>query len=398
MSRPIERKTDFLPWLALLFIAVLALPPLVVEPLPIDFVKRDSPALDWSGKWLVVVAMLASLFLWTRRIRNDEPQAAVLVGLFALLAAAMTAVHWYLVDVGHEGWQRTMYLNILNHKGDDFGSLRIPHAFRPLPYGFTRTLEWLTGDWIFACLVYRWFFTFWFVAGCYRFARLWVPPFWALATLQPVAALYPLSVWYYWGQLTDPLSHALFVLALIYAVEDRVYLLAVTLGLGVLAKETVLLVVPAYYAAHWRKGLPAILKAAMLGTVCVAAFLAARLPHGWYPGYQKINGTEQLMIRENLGLEKQHGISEEMRFANYWHPAVFVVPFVPFILWGWRRLDSRLQALCLVLPPLVLLSNLCFGWMYESRNYMPLLPVLGTAALAGLVAPTDSSFREPTNL
>jgi hypothetical protein len=304
----------------------------------------------------------------------------------------MTAVHWYVVDFNHESWQRTMYHDILNHKGDDYGTLRVPHAFRALPYGFTRSLEWLTGDWTFACIVYRWFFTFWFVAGCYRFARLWLRPLWALATLLPVAALYPLSVWYYWGQLTDPLSHALFVLALIYTVQDRVFLLAVALGLGVLAKETVLLVVPAYYAAHWRKGLPALLKAALLGAVCVAAFLAARLPYSWSlpdneQGYQKINGNQTLMIRENLGLEKQYGISEDMRLANYWHPAVFVLPFVPFILWNWRRLDGRLLALCIVLPPLVLFSNLCFGWMYESRNYMPLLPVLGTAALAGLVAP-----------
>jgi hypothetical protein len=400
MIRPTERKTDFLPWLALFLIAALALPPLLLEPLPVDFIKRDSAALDWSGKWLVWVAMLASLVLWTRRIRHNEPRAADLVVLFAVLAAAMTAIHQHIVDVVHEGWQRTMYLDILNHTGDDFGSLRIPHAFRPLPYGFTRSLEWLTGDWTFACLVYRWFFTFWFVAGCYRFARLWLRPLWALATLLPVIALYPLSVWYYWGQLTDPLSHALFVLALIYAVQDRVSLLAVALGLGVLAKETVLLVVPAYFAAQWRKGLPAILNTALLGAVCVAAFLAARLPYGWYPGYQKINGTEQLMVRENLGLEKQYGISEDMRLANYWHPAVFVLPFVPYILFGWRRLDGRLQALCLVLPPLVLLSNLCFGWMYESRNYMPLLPLLGTAALAGVVSPNvrrhDGDVSAPT--
>jgi hypothetical protein len=37
--------------------------------------------------------------------------------------------------------------------------------------------------------------------------------------------------------------------------------------------------------------------------------------------------------------------------------------------------------LFLTLVPLVLASNLCFGWMYESRNYLPLVPLLATMAL-----------------
>ena len=40
-----------------------------------------------------------------------------------------------------------------------------------------------------------------------------------------------------------------------------------------------------------------------------------------------------------------------------------------------------------MLTPLVLLSNLCFGWMYE-WHYVPLLPLLGTAALFA-IAPTE---------
>jgi hypothetical protein len=35
----------------------------------------------------------------------------------------------------------------------------------------------------------------------------------------------------------------------------------------------------------------------------------------------------------------------------------------------------------LVLMPLLLASNLCFGWLYESRNYVPLLPLLTALAL-----------------
>ena len=74
------------------------------------------------------------------------------------------------------------------------------------------------------------------------------------------------------------------------------------LALGVLAKETVVLMVPTYLACNWRKGLPALARTAVLAVVCILAFLAVRIPLGWRPGYQKINGTEALMIGSNLGL------------------------------------------------------------------------------------------------
>jgi len=58
--------------------------------------------------------------------------------------------------------------------------------------------------------------------------------------------------------------------------------------------------------------------------------------------------------------------------------------FLPFIAFGWRRIDGRLKAIFLTLTPLMLLVNLCFGWMYESRNYMPLVPLLATMAAVGM--------------
>ena len=104
-----------------------------------------------------------------------------------------------------------------------------------------------------------------------------------MATLGILVILYPLSVHYYLGQLTDPLSHALFVLALIYVVQDRWLALAATLALGVLAKETAV-VVPAYWLCTWRRGWPAFLKTTVLGVACVTAFLGCggcRSAGGW---------------------------------------------------------------------------------------------------------------------
>jgi hypothetical protein len=379
---------DALPWVGLLLLAELSLPPLLLQRAPVGCVSPySSPEVVWAVKAAVVVAMFAAIRVAVWVTSRDDEWAIWAEVPLVVLAGLMTAFHWYRVDSNEytAAWQQNLYLGILNHT---YGA---PHVFRALPYGFTRSLEQITGDWTFSCVAYRWFFSWWFVWGCYRCARLWFSGPLSLLTLLPVAALYPLSVWYYWGQLTDPLSHTLFVFAALWAVRDRTALLAASLFLGVLAKETAMLMVPAYWACYWRGGVRPVLKAAALGAVCVAAFLAARLPLGWHPGYGQINGTEALMVLDNLGFPPpdrpyQPGAPILM---NYLHPALFVLPFVPFIAFAWRRIDARLLALVVVLAPLVLLSNLCFGWMYESRNYMPLLPLLGTAALFAVATPID---------
>jgi len=377
----LPRLRAVLPWLGLVLVAAVALPPLLLERPAVQPVEAySSPLLAWASKAVVLLAMVAAIHAAGWLASVDDPWAIWVELPLVLMAVLMTAWHWYWRDSVAElaVWQRQMYFDILNH------SREAPHQFRALPYGFARTLEHLTGDWTFACLAYRWFFTYWFVWGCYRFARLWLPVGLSLFTLVPVGLLYPASVWYYWGQLTDPLSHALFVFALLCMVRDQTALLAGSLALGVLAKETVVLLVPVYWACYWCGGLRPLLKAAALGMACVAAFLAARVPFGWRPGgYEKINGTEALMVFDNLGIGAPLYRAAAPLAMNYLQPALFVLPFVPFIVWGWPRIDRRLKVMCLTLTPLLLLSNLCFGWLYESRNYMPLLPLLGTAAVVG---------------
>jgi hypothetical protein len=359
-------------WLGLGLTALLSLGPLVLETRPVDFVVGPSDV----GRGLVAAALLLAVAVraWAD---HREGESAWPVLAFAVLAAGLTVVHWFMVDryPVKADWQRRYYLDILNHTAD------APHNFRPLPYGFARLLERLSGDWWFACIAYRWFFTFWFVWAAYRLARLVHAPRRALLTLLPLAALYPLSVAYYSGQLTDPMSHALMVLAVIYTVEDRPAALAAALALGVMAKETAVLVVPAYFACWWRRGWRTWLISAGLGAVCVAAFLAVRLPAGWLSARHNINGIDGLMVGTNLGIGTPRFIGAAPVWMNYLHPLLFVGVLVPVLVWRWADLDVWLRTVCLVLTPLLLLSNLCYGWLYESRNYMPLVPLLATLAL-----------------
>jgi hypothetical protein len=345
--------------------------------------------LDWLSKAAVVLALGAVLVLRLALDHRTEPHAVRDGLLLLLLAGGMAVCHYFMVDSQPlpAAWQKELYLGLLGHTFDS-----APHRYRPLPYGFVRLLERITGDWPFSCMAYRTFFSFWFVWAWLRFARLFLPPRPALLTLLVLLPLYPLSIARYQGQLTDPLSHFLFALGLICVVQDRRGPLALALALGVLAKETAVLLVPVYLAYHRRGRGRALLTTAWLGMVGVAAFLAARLPLGWRPGYGDLNGTTGLMVGTNLGIGPPLALTTVPLVENYLHIAAFFGAFVPVLAWRWRRIDPRLRVLCLTAPPLVLASNVCFGWLYESRNYVPLLPLLTTATVAALTASGEKSF------
>jgi hypothetical protein len=372
-------------------VAAVSLAPLLLEPLPVTFVAPwHDPAAAWASKLLVLLLMVLALVARAVFAAPRERGAvAVVVGL-ALVAAILAFCHEILVDAKHYwplrspqdyfNWhiQRTLYLSILNC---GLGGLDIPHAFRPLPYGFTRALELVTGDWLFACRAYRWFFTFWFLDGYYRFVRLFHPRPQALLALSAYVVLYPVSIYGYSGQLTDPMSHVSFAFAYLYVVQNRWALLAGVLALGTLAKETVVAVIPAYAAAYWRGGRRTLAVTSLLTLAFAAAYLGARLPYGWRPGNRWMNGVGDLMFWSNLGFYNAQGLTSISPATGAWHLFFFVIVFLPFVALHWRRTDHRLKSLFLVVTPLILGSSVCYSWLYESRNLVPLLPLLTTMAL-----------------
>jgi hypothetical protein len=365
--------------LSLGLLAALTVIPLLLEPSRNALLEPyASTATTFFVAISVLLLMGLALAIRAGLDRATETHAGLKIVLFAVLAGAMTLVHWFEVDRDPwmSDWQHRIYLQQFN------GQPEAPHNYRPLPHGFVCLVERLTRNWDFACLSYRWFFTFWFVWASYRLARRYLNPHRALLTLTPLVLLYPLSVLCYAGQLTDPLSHSLFVLAFLYLLEDRPFALMAALALGVAAKETVVLVAPAYLACYWRRGWRTWWITAALGGACVAAYLAARLPLGWSLSYGNINGAG-LMIGRNLGFGPRPAEDRPV-WENYLHVLLFVGIFLPVIVWRWRVLDARLRVLMLVVVPLLLLSNVCFGWLYESRNYMPLVPLLATACGAAL--------------
>jgi len=376
----------------LLLLALVSLPPLLAGWRGDWANPNASAAAEFAAKAAVLLAMLAFI-LWAA-----GPTRATLVAL--VLAAALAGVHRIQVDGGDQAqeFQRELYTGILRLGPASDGSC-VPHSYRPLSYGFTRTLELATGDWVFACITYRWFFQFWFLWGAYRLSALYVTS--GAALLAPVvcALYYPLSVRNYLGQLTDPISHALFALGLVWVVQDRRGLLLGALALGVLAKETAVLLIPAYVACQWRQGRRAVLWSAVFVVVSAVAFVAPRWPLGWRPG-ASLNGVSgTFLFWLNFDPRESHRAGTTLA-ERWFHPLAFLVPFLPFAAWGWRRFPPSLRALALTVPTLIIGVHVSMSWSYESRNYMPAVPVLATLfvhALApgrGLTDPASGAANE----
>src|SRR5262249_49350217 len=159
------------------------LAPLLFEPtprLPLPPFSRISTSL--AGLVFLAFAAIA-VTIQTRFEKSNYRTALFLAG-----AMILANVHIWMVDVhpAAADWQRTLYYDILNAKRDDVdGQYRAPHQFRPLPYGFTRTLELLTHSRPFASFLYRAFFYYWLLWAAFQLARQFHTNARALLTLVP---------------------------------------------------------------------------------------------------------------------------------------------------------------------------------------------------------------------
>lgn len=378
--RVASRHNPVITAVGLTLLALVTVVPLLLAAWPMmDLAPLPSVALRGVAKAGVLLVLGLVLLARASFDRRTERHPFALALLFLGLAEGMTGMHLDIVDsdLRRVDWQRdVIYPDVLNHVGG-----QVPHSYRPLPYGFVRLIEVLTHDWLFAVVVYRWFFTWWFLWASYRLARRYHGPVMSLGVVVPIVLLYPASIWYYWGQLADPLSHALFILSVLYALENRPVAFIASLALGVAAKETVVLMVVAYVACRGRLSPRTVAVALGAGLACMAAYLAVRLAACWRPGFANVNGLDALMIGTNLGIGEPIAFTTVPLWMNYFHPLLFIGPFVPPIVAQYRQIDPALRRVVFSLVPPLLASNLCFGWLYESRNYMPAVPLLGTAAL-----------------
>ena len=213
-----------------------------------------------------------------------------------------------------------------------------------------------------------------------------------MALIGVYALYYPLSIWYYYGQIIDPLFHFLFVLGMLFCLERRPVLLLLILLPGMLTKESIILVVPLLYLFHPSRS--TLLQSAALIALCLALFVFVWLLFGFDASYQSINGTVQSMVWSNLGFPHGSAISSVSVFQRYLHPLLFIGIWLAVICFFRKQLPRPLFFSCIYLAVSVFTTNLVFGWNYESRNFVPAL-VLLLPAVAMIVRTRRSAPNIP---
>jgi hypothetical protein len=335
---------------------------------------QEFPGWQIVGR-VFLIAVIAGVVLAISRLDPEKGVAKVIRYCgFVLLAALLTDMHFFTVDIVRLGWQIEQYNGILRH------NYLPPDQYRFLPQG---TLWWMTlcnGDFVFSYLVYRFFFTFLVCQSIYIFARLYLVPRDAVIVVLLYAAFYPLSTRYYYGNLLDPMLHAVMLAALTCCQRRQFWQLFWLFVLGMFIKETMLLIIPCYYLmnpeAFRLRDSRILWRLALLVVAGLGVFLACRIPFHFNFDFKTLNRTDALMVYSNLGLARGTNWSTVSVFQRYLHPILFIFMWLPLIIWRWKLLPPSLFGTALYLAAAFYLTNLCFGWNHESRNFIPVLIVL----------------------
>ncbi len=321
------------------------------------------------------VAGLLLCFLIYRfeRTRLSARRAFTLVFLVFLLTSVTNNIHRFYVDHGslsarqsNLAWQLETQEQVIR-----LSPSVAPHSYRFLPNSLVRWLELAGLNYEAARDIYRLFFGLLLFYAIYRYARLFTSFAGALLAMLLVAVLYPISFEYYAGQLTDPLSHLSFVLAFIFLETGDFALLLTTLVIGSLAKETVL-ALTGYYLLFCRREPRFVSKAVALAAACGTAYFGVRafVLDGIGPyRYEQVSGVAPGHLWANLT-------------GGRWFPLFILTAgaLMPFLVLNWKETPLRLKQLVLFLLPVLFASSALFGWLYEARNFMPLVIVLAVIA------------------
>lgn len=331
---------------------------------------------EWRTHWAlgagyIIAALVCLCFYRTESRRGlDRSRNLILVILIVLLTCFVNQIHHYFVDQGalfsyatNLVWQERLQMHVAK-----LNPAVAPHSYRFLPNGIVLWMQLLRINFDAARDIYRWICGLFLFYAIYRYARLYTDYLGAILALLLVAVVYPMSFESYAGQLTDPLSHLSFVLAFIFLeTGDFEYLLA-TLLIGSLAKETVL-ALSGFYVLFCYRDKRYLAKAVTLCVASLAAYFGVR--------FLVLHGTMQ--YGQVSGVQPEH-ILDNLSKPDWPMAAAILLAYLVFLVLGWKETPGSLKRLALYLIPVLLVSNVFFGWLRETRNYMPAVFVLSVIA------------------
>ncbi len=333
-----------------------------------------------------LIAFLICYAIYHReKLRIGRKRALALVFLVFLLTSTVNFMHKVTVDENLSFFPDRSNLQWQIWVQDatiDLSPSVLPHSYRFLPNAVVRWMQMGGIGYPAARNLYRLVFGLLLFYALYRYARLYTDYLGALIAMLLTAVIYPISFQQYAGQLTDPMSHLSFLLCFIFLqVGDFPSFLSAML-IGSLAKETVL-AMAGYYVLFCRSEKTYRLRSMVVYIAAAVAYFGVRL----------------LVLKGHVGYQAISGVPAEHVLLNWrsqpWRPLFLLTAgaLLPFLVLGWKETPAVLKRLTFFLLPVLFVSNLVFGWLQETRNYMPLVFVLSVVAGRFLSAQFRSSTK-----
>ena len=356
-------------------LALIAVLPVLLH-WPANDPRKSRGVLAWQLASLVAAAICYLLYKREAR-RSSHEEASWTIYSIVVLTLITNSVHAFAVDgssadgLSNLTWQTTLH----NHVIQLLPGV-LPHSYRFLPNGIVRWMEMSSVPFSTARDIYRFFCNFVLFYTLYRFARLYTKWKGAMTTMLLVAVVYPVSFEGYRGQLTDPFSHASFLLAFFFLATDEFPLFLVTLLIGSMAKETIL-GLAGFYLLFCRRDRRFAAKSIALAISAGLLTLGIRL--------YVLKNT--LQYRDISNVDPSHVITNLMQ--GNWVLPLFLTSlvFVPFLVLSWKTTPVFLRNLAVYLLVILFLSSLLFSWLTESRNMMPAVFVTALIAARYMTGP-----------
>jgi predicted membrane protein len=282
----------------------------------------------------------------------------------ALLAIGNGLLHWQAVDRVWRDFQ------IQEHTSVIAGTYVAPVQYRILTYALAEGLVRLGLPIHSAHEVWRVIFTALSLFVFYNYLRAWFSPVLALLGMCLLGAIIPLTYVYYMMAVSDPLNMLVFFLGFWAIRERRDRWLIPLVGIGMLNRETPILLPLFYAAVRWgepfRRWLPL-----FAATSCVAVGVYLALHFVYQPVCCDYGLLEAILV--NL---------------TDWRAYLGAIVVFNIGLWGtwigWRRRPEFLRRLSLMVPVFVV-PYLFQGTVRESRYWLPLLAIVIPMVLLYLV-------------
>lgn len=396
--RGFAKRIDFVSIIGLLIsltILAVSLGPIFLPsffPIPSRLAEKTQKVLSaFAG----VIPLLACMFCYTLHRQLPRHQRLGLVCFFMVAAGYIEYIHFTFVDQAHYfpvnlvpdnlQWQVLVQRHVVALSSDV-----IPHSYRFLPNGLVAFLEWMTGSFVYARIVYRLTFSCLIINFIYYYARYYVSHYAAMLAVLFYLLVFPVSIACYAGQLNDPMSHLSFLLAMIFIKQNRFFCFALTLTLGVLAKESVVIMLLCYLVCTKEPRLSSLVKGGILSACCLMILILVRLlVTGGNLGYHEVSGVDLGHVLTNL---KQKVWPWQFAFTV----GLFLLPVAIY----WQHAPRDLKYMSYVLVPGILVPSLFFSWLTEARNYIPIVIVFAiiTARFIESTFPAgqiEISIRDP---